>query len=73
MITLAVEAPLGLGRHQDTISVGNLKEFKHANFYYTIISAILGLNTVKISISLLLLRFVQHRWYKRCLWSVIGI
>lgn len=72
MITIAIEAPLGLGRHQDTISKANLKRFKETNFYYTIISAILGINVVKISISFLLMRFVQHRWYKRVLWFVIG-
>ena len=72
MITIGIEAPLGLGRHQDTITKTNLKKFKHTNFVYTLMSAIMGLNLVKISVSFLLMRFVQHRWYKRGLWALIS-
>jgi hypothetical protein len=58
MITTAIEAPLDLGRHQDTISKADLKKFKQSNFYYTPISTILSLNMVKISVSFLLMRLV---------------
>ncbi|KAH6705431.1 hypothetical protein BKA61DRAFT_699186 [Leptodontidium sp. MPI-SDFR-AT-0119] len=71
MATIAIEASLGLGRHQDLIPKAELQRFKKTNFFYTLISAILGLNMVKISISFLLMRFVHHRWSKICLWAVI--
>ncbi|KAG4438453.1 hypothetical protein IFR05_006063 [Cadophora sp. M221] len=71
MTTIAIEAPLGLGHHQDLIPKAKLQQFKKTNFFYTLISAILGLNMVKISVSFLLMRFVHHRWSKICLWAVI--
>ncbi|KAL2062515.1 hypothetical protein VTL71DRAFT_6781 [Oculimacula yallundae] len=71
MVTIAIEATLGLGRHQDLIPKAELQQFKKTNFFYTLISAILGLNMVKISVAFLLMRFVHHRWSKICLWTVI--
>jgi hypothetical protein len=72
MISISIEAPLGLGRHQDTISKEDSKKFKHANFVYTLISGFMALDLVKNRVSFLFMRFVQHRWYKRFLWAVIS-
>ncbi|CZT52480.1 uncharacterized protein RSE6_13821 [Rhynchosporium secalis] len=71
MITIGIEATLGLGRHQDLISKDDLQQFHMANFFFALISGILGLNMVKISVSFLLMRFVHHRWSRICLWAVI--
>ena len=49
-----------------------MKEFRKGNLITATIAAVLGMHLVKISVCFLLMRFVQHKIYKRLLWGIIG-
>ncbi|KAL1837291.1 hypothetical protein VTJ49DRAFT_4057 [Mycothermus thermophilus] len=70
-IVFCVQAPLGLGKHQWTISPENFVKFQHAGFIQSTVSAGWALGFLKISIGFNLLRLSTSRWYTWSLWISI--
>lgn len=62
----------GLGHHQDTISTADMIEFRKGNLIYATLGAVLGMTFVKISMCLLLMRFVNSKKYVYFLWGLIS-
>ena len=72
MSVFSWQAQHSLGRHSNTISSEHMIIHRKGNLIYSTIGAVLGLHLVKISICLLLMRFVQAKAYKVALWGIIG-
>ncbi|KAF1355336.1 hypothetical protein BDV97DRAFT_289559 [Delphinella strobiligena] len=63
------EAANGLGRHHEVIT--NPSIYFQWLFAHSLVS-LFGIATVKVSVSLLLLRLVPQKNYRRILWAIIG-
>lgn len=73
-MTLYLQAPLGLGKHYDTIEGPDLVKFMRLSFVQTIVPLIGGIAFLKIAIALELrkLRSNAWAWYEYLLWAMIG-
>ncbi|KAK0614354.1 hypothetical protein B0T14DRAFT_437370 [Immersiella caudata] len=74
-IAFVIQGYNGLGRHlivmvSDPVMT---KNFYHASFWQSIISAITALGFLKLSIGFGLLRLSTHRWYNLAIWVTMGI
>ncbi|VUC27350.1 unnamed protein product [Clonostachys rosea] len=72
-VTLYLQAPLGLGKHRDTIEGPDLVKFMRLSFVQTIVPLIGGIAFLKIAIALELrkLRSNAWAWYEYLLWAMI--
>jgi len=61
----------GWGRHAITITPAHLKEYLHILFFKSQLF-VLGMNCVKVSIALLLMRLATLGKYRKFLWGTIG-
>ena len=64
------EASHGLGRHYEVI-YEDFSGYLHWEFAHSLFS-LFGIAMVKVSISLLLLRLVPQKHYRRFLWAIIS-
>jgi hypothetical protein len=74
-IAFIIQGYNGLGRHL-IVMVSDpemTKNFYHASFWQSIISAITALGFLKLSIGFGLLRLSTHRWYNVAIWITMGI
>ena len=73
MAMYIIAAFYGLGRHVDTMSKENYKEYLKMTFIQTIVSTIGALACLKVSIGLALLRLSHSRRYAQMTWGLIGM
>lgn len=72
MITYIIAAYHGLGRHANTISDEDYKEYLRMTFIQAIVSTIGALAFLKLSVGFALLRLNQSRRYTQVIWAMIG-
>lgn len=74
--TFIAQSFYGLGRHNDVMTrlyPLKLVQFQRVQFAQTIMSAMIGPCVLKISVALLLMRFVKKGWPVKALWVVMGM
>lgn len=65
------ESMHGLGQHASVIAAADKETFLHWQYYQGILVT-LGTGATKVSVALLLQRFVQRQGYRRFLWGTVG-
>ena len=71
MICNILQARHGWGRHLDTITPEDYKDYRHISFFKSQLFVV-GTNSVKVSIALLLMRLATLGKYKKFLWGTIS-
>jgi hypothetical protein len=72
MVTYAISAFYGLGRHRDTVPKEDYKVYLKMTFIQALVSSIGSLMFLKISIGFSLMRMSQRTWYTRLIWGFIS-
>lgn len=70
MICNILQSRNGWGRHLNTITPAHYKEYQHITFFKSQLF-VLGVNAVKVSIALLLMRLTTLSRYRNFLWGTI--
>ncbi|VUC36768.1 unnamed protein product [Clonostachys rosea] len=73
-VTIFMQVPYGLGRHQDTIPAADLIPFTQLSFIQSIVPLMGGIAFLKIAIALELMKLKGNAlaWYNTVLWCLIG-
>ncbi|CAG9945742.1 unnamed protein product [Clonostachys rosea f. rosea IK726] len=73
-VTIIMQVPYGLGRHQDTVPPADLIPFTQLSFIQSIVPLMGGIAFLKIAIALELMKLKGNAlaWYNTVLWCLIG-